>query len=153
MIARLCYLLGFLISTQFVVNRSWLLAQSGLNESYRVLHLSNHFARVFLSISVKSNRFPTLIETQWPEACVLPRPALVFPHRLRHANGDHMDCGLIQQARWSQLDSLQRLWVMDMGWPGLTLNDVNKCPPKLMVFDLLRHNIQASIYKALEIIF
>ncbi|TMW47021.1 hypothetical protein DOY81_007907 [Sarcophaga bullata] len=121
---------------------SWLLAQSGLNESYRVLHLSNHFSRVFLSISVKSNRFPTLIETQWPETYLLPRPAHLFPHRLLHANGDHTDCSLMQQARWSQLDSLSRLWVMDIGWPGQTHEDYNKCPPKLMVFDLLRHNIQ-----------
>ena len=144
MITKLFYLLWFLITTQFGFNRSWLLAQSGLNESYRVLHLSNHIARVFLSISVKSNRFPTLIETQWPETYdyLLPKPAILFPHRLMHANGDHTDCSLMQQARWSQLDSLSRLWVMDIGWPGQTAEDDNKCPPKLMVFDLLRHNIQ-----------
>ncbi|XP_013119276.1 uncharacterized protein LOC106096195 [Stomoxys calcitrans] len=127
----------------FNVTRAWLLAQCGLNESYRVLHLSTHFARVFLSITVESNNFPTLIETQWPDNYLPALAPILYPRREAHANGVHTDCGLIQQATWSQVDSLSRLWVMDMGWSGYNDQaDQLTCNPKLLVFDLIRNNLE-----------
>lgn len=142
MIWNILNFMWILLITKFAVNRAWLLAHSGLNESYRVLHLSTHYSRVFLSITVKSHTFPTLIETKWPESYLPIHPPVIYPHRFLHANGDHSDCSLIQQARWSQVDSLSRLWVMDIGWPGFNKTDPHKCNPKLMVFDLLRNNIE-----------
>ncbi|EDW85413.1 uncharacterized protein Dwil_GK10596 [Drosophila willistoni] len=125
-----------LILCQATVNGAWLLSQAGLNgSSYNVRHLSMHFSRVFLSISVENKRFPTLIEAQWPVS-YLPMRTIIFPSNEVHANGDHSDCTLLQQAHWSQVDSLSRLWVMDVGWPG------SECPPKLLVFDLIRNNIE-----------
>ncbi|XP_075164124.1 L-dopachrome tautomerase yellow-k [Haematobia irritans] len=121
---------------------AWLLAQCGLNESYRVLHLSTHFAKVFLSITVESKTFPTLIETQWPDNYLSSLSPILYPHRDSHANGLHKECGLIQQATWSQVDSLSRLWVMDIGWPGYNETDKFKCNPKLLVFDLIRNNME-----------
>lgn len=122
---------------------AWLLAQCGLNESYRVLHLSTHFSRVFLSITVKSKTFPTLVETQWwPDNYVPSSTPILFPHREAHANGVHNDCRLIQQATWSQVDSLSRLWVMDLGWPSFNESYKRSCRPKLLVFDLIRNNIE-----------
>lgn len=132
----------FCFFSLFAVSGSWLLTQCGLNESYRVLHLSAHFNRVFLSITVKSATFPTLIETQWPDAYIPAVTPILYPHRRAHANGDHTDCSLIQQARWSQVDSLSRLWVMDMGWSGHNATAEHKCNPKLLVFDLIRNSIE-----------
>ncbi|KAM7357591.1 L-dopachrome tautomerase yellow-k [Cochliomyia hominivorax] len=142
MISNILKLMSILIATQFHLSESWLLAQSGLNESYRVLHLSTHFTRVFLCITVKSHTFPTLIETKWPESYLPIQPPMIFPHRFLHANGDHTDCSLIQQAFWSQVDSLSRLWVMDIGWLASNGTHQNNCNPKLMVFDLLRNNVE-----------
>lgn len=57
------------------------------------------------------------------------------PHRCSF-HGDHDDCSLVQQAHWSQVDALSRLWVMDIGFPGST------CSPRLFVFDLMRNNAE-----------
>ncbi|XP_030570659.1 uncharacterized protein LOC115769824 [Drosophila novamexicana] len=116
----------------------WSLSQAGLNNSsYNVRHLSTHFSRVFLSISVEHNDFPTLIEAQWPVS-YLPMRTIIFPNSEVHANRAElkMDCTRLQQAHWSQVDSLSRLWVMDVGWPD------NECAPKLLVFDLIRNNAE-----------
>ncbi|XP_037814338.1 uncharacterized protein LOC119605363 [Lucilia sericata] len=142
MVSNISKVLIFLITTQVGLSRAWLLAHTGLNESYRVLHLSTHFTRVFLSITVKSQTFPTLVETQWPKSYLPNITPKIYPHRFLHANGDHSDCSLLQQALWSQVDSLSRLWVMDIGWPGAISSDENKCNPKLMVFDLLRNGVE-----------
>ncbi|XP_073841615.1 L-dopachrome tautomerase yellow-k, partial [Musca autumnalis] len=123
-------------------SKAWLLSQCGLNESYRILHLSTHFDRVFLSITVKNDKFPTLVETQWPEKYLPSLKPILYPHMEAHANGVHSDCGRIQQAVWSQVDSLSRLWVMDIGWPGYNSSDIHRCNPKLLVFDLIRNNIE-----------
>ncbi|EDV40869.2 uncharacterized protein Dana_GF23705 [Drosophila ananassae] len=128
--------LGLLNILLALASDAWLLAQSGLNESsYHVRHLSMHFSRVFLSVNVENNGSPTLIEAQWPVS-YFPMPTVVFPHRDVHANGDQKDCSLVQQAHWSQVDGLSRLWVMDVGFPG------GKCPPRLFVFDLMRNNAE-----------
>ncbi|KAH8270255.1 hypothetical protein KR018_006290 [Drosophila ironensis] len=119
-----------------LATEAWLLAQGGLNEStYHVRHLSLHFSRVFLSVNVEGNVSPTFIEAQWPVS-YFPMPTVVFPHRNVHANGDHADCSLLQQAHWSQVDGLSRLWVLDVGFPG------SKCPARLFVFDLIRNNAE-----------
>lgn len=118
------------------IQSAWLLSQAGLNDSsYNVRHLSTHFSRVFLCISVEQNDFPTLIEAQWP-AAYLPLRTLVFPSQEVHANREDGECTRLQQAHWSQVDSLSRLWVMDVGWPQIG------CSPKLLVFDLLRNNAE-----------
>ncbi|XP_016931986.4 uncharacterized protein yellow-k [Drosophila suzukii] len=128
--------LGFLLTGLALVTEAWLLSQSGLNESsYLVRHLSMHFSRVFLSVKVESNESPTFIEAQWPVS-YFPMPTVVFPHADVHAKGDHDDCSLLQQAHWSQVDALSRLWVMDIGFPG------SRCSPRLFVFDLLRSNAE-----------
>ncbi|XP_017086312.1 uncharacterized protein LOC108118238 [Drosophila eugracilis] len=127
---------GFLLVTLALATEAWLLSQSGLNESsYLVRHLSMHFPRVFLSVNVENNESPTLIEAQWP-VTYFPMPTVVFPHVDVHANGDHDDCSLVQQAHWSQVDALSRLWVMDIGFPG------SRCSPRLFVFDLMRNNAE-----------
>ncbi|XP_061396271.1 uncharacterized protein LOC133331896 [Musca vetustissima] len=128
----------------FCFCKSWLLAQCGLNETYRILHLSTHFDRVFLSISVKNEKFPTLVETQWPDKYLPSLKPILYPNQQAHANGVHSECGRIQQAVWSQVDSLSRLWVMDIGWPGNSSTDRHRCNPKLLVFDLIRNNIEVS---------
>lgn len=143
---KVFHLLIFLATNQIVPNKAWMLAHSGLNESYLVLHLSTHFTRVFLSITVHSNTFPTVIETQWPKSYLSHTVPTIYPHRFLHANGDHSDCSLLQQARWSQVDSLSRLWVMDVGWLGSAQDNGANCNPKLMVFDLLRNNMQVNMY-------
>ncbi|KAH8379920.1 hypothetical protein KR009_008071 [Drosophila setifemur] len=126
-----CLLVHLVLATP-----AWLLAQSGLNESsYHVRHLSMYYSRVFLSVNVDNNASPTLIEAQWPVS-YFPMPTIVFPHRDVHANGDHADCALLQQAHWSQVDGLSRLWVMDVGFPD------SKCPSRLFVFDLIRQNAE-----------
>ncbi|KAH8404494.1 hypothetical protein KR222_006624 [Zaprionus bogoriensis] len=120
------------------LHSAWLLSQAGLNDSsYSVRHLSTHFSRVFLSISVQHSDFPTLIEAQWP-ASYLPMRTLIFPSPEVHASraGSQVDCTRLQQAHWSQVDSLSRLWVMDVGWPQ------GSCSPKLLVFDLIRNNAE-----------
>lgn len=118
------------------IHSAWLLSQAGLNDSsYNVRHLSTHFTRVFLCISVEQNDFPTLIEAQWPVA-YLPLRTLVFPSQEVHASREDGECTRLQQAHWSQVDSLSRLWVMDVGWPQIG------CSPKLLVFDLLRNNAE-----------
>ncbi|KAH8371695.1 hypothetical protein KR093_008564 [Drosophila rubida] len=118
---------------------TWLVSQAGLNDSsYNVRHLSTHFSRVFLSISVTHNDFPTLIEAQWPVS-YLPMRTVVFPNSETHANraaAAAVDCTRLQQTHWTQVDSLSRLWVMDVGWP------VVGCAPKLLVFDLIRNNAE-----------
>ncbi|XP_034658422.1 uncharacterized protein LOC117895122 [Drosophila subobscura] len=126
-----------LVLAQATPNASWrLLTKTGFNESsYSVRHLSMHYSRVFLSISVKGNDSPTLIETQW-QVSHFPMTTVIFPHRNIHANGAHSDCTLLQQAHWSQVDGLSRLWVMDIGWPD------SRCPPRLFVFDLIRNNAE-----------
>ncbi|XP_030375492.1 uncharacterized protein LOC115624789 [Scaptodrosophila lebanonensis] len=123
----------------FIINlttiKCWLLHQAGLNGSrYNVRHLSTHFSRVFLCLSIEQKNFPTLIEARWPVS-YLPMRTVVFPNREMHANGVHSDCKRMHQALWSQVDSLSRLWVMDAG-------DVSNasCAPKLLVFDLIREN-------------
>ncbi|EDV97711.1 uncharacterized protein LOC6556884 [Drosophila grimshawi] len=132
----LYFVYGMLIEAS--INNAWLQSQPGLNESsYNVRHLSTHFSRVFLSISVARNDFPTLIEAQWPVS-YLPMRTAIFPSSELHASRAdvELDCTLLQQAHWSQVDSLSRLWVMDVGWPH------NDCPPKLLVFDLMRNNAE-----------
>ncbi|XP_017134893.1 uncharacterized protein LOC108151037 [Drosophila miranda] len=125
-----------LVLAQATANAAWLLPKAGFNESsYSVRHLSMHYSRVFLSVTVKGNDSPTLIEAQWPVSR-FPMPTVIFPHRDVHANGAHSDCTLLQQAHWSQVDSLSRLWVMDVGWPG------SRCSPRLFVFDLIRNNAE-----------
>lgn len=121
-----------------LATEAWQLAESesGLNESsYYVRHVSMHYSRVFLSLNVENNASPTLIEAQWP-VTYFPMPTVVFPHRDVHANGDHSDCSRLQQAHWSQVDDLSRLWVMDTGFPA------SKCSPRLFVFDLIRNNAE-----------
>ncbi|XP_043647011.1 uncharacterized protein LOC122615901 [Drosophila teissieri] len=130
--------LGFLIGLVglLLATDAWLLSESGLNESsYKVRHLSMHFSRVFLSVNVEGNDAPTLIEAQWPVS-YFPMPTVVFPHIEVHSMGDHEDCSLVQQAHWSQVDALSRLWVIDIGFPGST------CSPRLFVFDLMRNNAE-----------
>uniref|UniRef100_A0A1B0A692 Bee-milk protein n=1 Tax=Glossina pallidipes TaxID=7398 RepID=A0A1B0A692_GLOPL len=117
---------------------SWLLTRCGLNEPYRVLHLSTNNNHVYLSIETKSKIFPTLIETEWPTTCVrFPIPK-VFPHRSFHNTNHHRNCRLIQQARWSQMDNFQRLWVMDFDWSAKQ----NNCLPKLLAFDFMRQGME-----------
>ncbi|XP_017010294.2 uncharacterized protein yellow-k [Drosophila takahashii] len=129
--------LGFLLVGLALPTEAWLLSQSGLNESsYHVRHLSMHFSRVFLSVNVENSDSPTLIEAQWPVS-YFPMPTVVFPHIDVHAKGNHDDCSLLQQAHWSQVDALSRLWVMDIGLPG-----GGRCSPRLFVFDLLRNNAE-----------
>ncbi|XP_016970561.1 uncharacterized protein LOC108038302 [Drosophila rhopaloa] len=136
MVTQVVLCSGFLIVFLALATESWLLSQSDPNESsYYVRHLSMHFSRVFLSVNVESNESPTLIEAQWPVS-YFPMPTVVFPHGDVHANGDHDDCSLLQQAHWSQVDALSRLWVMDIGFPG------TKCSPRLFVFDLIRNNAE-----------
>ncbi|XP_017053510.1 uncharacterized protein LOC108096432 [Drosophila ficusphila] len=128
--------LGFPTILFALTTEAWLMSQSGLNESnYHVRHLSMHFSRVFLSVKVESNESPTLIEAQWPVS-YFPMATVVFPHEEVHANGDHDDCALLQQAYWSQVDALSRLWVMDIGFPD------SRCSPRLFVFDLIRNNAE-----------
>ncbi|KAM8708354.1 hypothetical protein ACLKA7_015344 [Drosophila subpalustris] len=136
--ARLRLLVVLLVIIKVSTNGAWLMSQAGLNDSsYNVRHLSTHFSRVFLSISVKHNDFPTLIEAQWPVS-YLPMRTVVYPNTESHANRAEaeLDCTLLQQAHWSQVDSLSRLWVMDLGWPD------GGCSPKLLVFDLMRNNAE-----------
>ncbi|XP_034482131.1 uncharacterized protein LOC117787662 [Drosophila innubila] len=138
--ARLRLHVVLLVIFKVSLNGAWLMSQAGLNDSsYNVRHLSTHFSRVFLSISVKHNDFPTLIEAQWPVS-YLPMRTVVFPNSEVHANRAEtelgLDCTRLQQAHWSQVDSLSRLWVMDLGWPD------DGCPPKLLVFDLMRNNAE-----------
>uniref|UniRef100_A0A1A9VKV9 Bee-milk protein n=1 Tax=Glossina austeni TaxID=7395 RepID=A0A1A9VKV9_GLOAU len=117
---------------------SWLLAGCGLKGPYRVLHLSTNNNHVYLSIETKSQIFPTLIETEWPTTCVrFPIPK-VFPHRSFHNTDHHRNCRLIQQARWSQMDNFQRLWVMDFDWSAKQ----NNCLPKLLAFDFMRQGME-----------
>ncbi|XP_017112559.2 uncharacterized protein LOC108136098 [Drosophila elegans] len=131
MVTQVVLLVGLALASE-----AWLLSQSDLNEaSYYVRHLSMHFSRVFLSVNVESNESATLIEAQWPVS-YFPMPTVVFPNAEVHANGDHDDCSLLQQAHWSQVDALSRLWVMDIGVPG------SRCPPRLFVFDLIRNNAE-----------
>ncbi|XP_022226141.1 uncharacterized protein LOC111076601 [Drosophila obscura] len=125
-----------LVLAQATPSAAWMLTKAGFNESsYSVRHLSMHYSRVFLSVTVKGNDSPTLIEAQWPVSH-FPMPTVIFPHRDVHANGAHSDCTLLQQAHWSQVDSLSRLWVLDIGWPG------SRCSPRLFVFDLIRNNAE-----------
>ncbi|KAI8037954.1 hypothetical protein M5D96_009455 [Drosophila gunungcola] len=125
MVTQVVLCLGVLLVGLALASEAWLLSQSDLNESsYYVRHLSMHFSRVFLSVNVESNEFATLIEAQWPVS-YFPMPTVVFPNADVHANGDHDDCSLLQQAHWSQVDALSRLWVMDIGVPG------SRCPPRL----------------------
>ncbi|EDW18214.1 uncharacterized protein LOC6582025 [Drosophila mojavensis] len=133
---RLYLILGLLLKTAISVG--WSMSEAGLNDSsYNVRHLSTHFARVFLSVSVEHNDFPTLIEAQWPVS-YLPMRTAIYPNSEVHASRGQLesDCTRLQQAHWSQVDSLSRLWVMDVGWPN------SECPPKLFVFDLIRNNAE-----------
>ncbi|XP_060653113.1 uncharacterized protein LOC132789245 [Drosophila nasuta] len=128
----------FVVIFKVSINGAWLMSQAGLNDSsYNVRHLSTHFSRVFLSISVTHNDFPTLIEAQWPVS-YLPMRTVVFPNSETHANRAEAasDCTRLQQTHWTQVDSLSRLWVMDLGWPD------GGCAPKLLVFDLMRNNAE-----------
>uniref|UniRef100_A0A1A9W4E1 Bee-milk protein n=1 Tax=Glossina brevipalpis TaxID=37001 RepID=A0A1A9W4E1_9MUSC len=133
----------------FTSSEQWLLSRCGLNEPYHVLHLSTHHNYVYLSIETKSNTFPTLIETQWSTKCgPFPAPK-VFPHRSLHNNNHHCkNCRLIQQARWSQVDNFQRLWVMDFGWSDKQSN----CLPKLLAFDFVRRNLEMLRIDCIEFI-
>ena len=115
-------------------SQCWLLTSVGLNESYRVQHLSMHFSRVFMSLQVKSKQFPTLLETQWPQP-YLPELIRIYPTIDAHFE-QRDDCRRIQQSWWSQVDALSRLWVLDLGWQNA--DGSRQCSPKILVFDLLR---------------
>ncbi|XP_053955024.1 uncharacterized protein LOC128861132 [Anastrepha ludens] len=130
-----------IIASQIHTSIAWHLAQSGLTESYRVRHLSLHYSRVFICISVKSQLFPTLIATNWPGSYV-PLQSSIYPHSSAHANGNRSDCELIQKAIWTQVDNLGRLWVFDAGWEEVESKGANVCPPKLLVYDLIRNDAE-----------
>lgn len=114
---------------------SWKLDQVGLNESYRIHHVSTNYKRTFICIESKSDTFPTLIESRWPEYPCVER-SIIFPNRKLHKNSD---CKRIQQCKWTGIDSLDRLWVMDVG------TKKSECVPKLLLFDLIRNNIEVCL--------
>ncbi|XP_036327635.1 uncharacterized protein LOC118740245 [Rhagoletis pomonella] len=130
-----------IMASQIHTSIAWHLAQTGLTESYRVRHLSLHYLRVFLCISVDSELFPTLIATKWPERYV-PLQSTIYPHMYAHANGNRSDCDLIQKAIWTQVDNLGRLWVLDAGWEEMKSENANMCAPKLLVYDLIRNDAE-----------
>ncbi|XP_067646002.1 uncharacterized protein yellow-k [Eurosta solidaginis] len=136
------YFLSILIiESQIHTNSAWDLAQTGLRDPYRVRHLSVQHTRVFLCISTKRESFPSLIATNWPGSFV-PLQTVIYPERKAHANGIRSNCELIQKAIWTQVDSLGRLWVLDAGWEDVKSNITHVCPPKLLVYDLLRYDAE-----------
>lgn len=115
---------------------SWSLAPLGLNGTFRLQHVSTYYIRAFLCIETPSNSHPTLVESFWPENFFALAPR-VFPHPFAHARrGKSNNCLLIQQAKLTQVDSLNRLWLLDKG------NAI--CRPKIIVYDLLRDNREVS---------
>ncbi|XP_055855948.1 uncharacterized protein LOC129919126 [Episyrphus balteatus] len=111
---------------------SWNLAPLGLNDTYRLLHVSTYYIRAFLCVEFESKSQPTLIESFWPENFFALAPK-AFPNNLAHARGERSkNCKLIQQAILTQIDSWNRLWLLDKG--------TRACRPKLIVYDLLRDN-------------
>ncbi|XP_055919110.1 uncharacterized protein LOC129951118 [Eupeodes corollae] len=114
---------------------SWNFVSLGLNDTtYRLMHVSTYYIRAFVCIETQSKYHPTLVESYWPENFFALAPK-VFPNKLAHRRRDKSkDCNLIQQAMLTQIDSWNRLWMLDKG--------SRSCKPKIIVYDLLRDNLE-----------
>lgn len=124
------------------VTFAWNLAtvdDSGLNfvtnnNDYVVLHVSVFYVRSFLVIQNRRNSSEknpiTLIESTWPEN-LLPIQPRVFPNDLSHAK-TICDCNGIIQSIYTAIDRNGMLWLID--------NGSIYCPPKLIIYNLLKLN-------------
>lgn len=136
----LCY-----ISIEYGIN-AWNLAaagDSGLsfvtnNNDYVITHVSVFYVRSFLTIQSRWNstqKAPiTLIESTWPEN-LLPIQPRVFPSDLSHAK-TVCDCNGIIQSVSTAIDRNGFLWLID--------NGSIYCPPKLIVYNLMKLNIEVQ---------
>lgn len=132
------YALSIIISIKLIL--SWDLLPLGIQDNYRLEHVSIYFIRSFLCIRLPINiTFPTLIESTWPENLLAIRPK-IFPNELAHAihSNDIDDCNKIQRARITDIDDYGRLWVFDAG------NHI--CNGKIIIYDLLHKNKEVSVF-------
>ncbi|XP_031641194.1 uncharacterized protein LOC116352610 [Contarinia nasturtii] len=110
------------------------------NNDYEIVHVSLFYVRSFLTIrnlSNSSNHHITLIESTWPEN-LLPIQSRIFPNELSHAK-HKSDCNGIVKTIQTAVDRTDgHLWLLD--------NGSQYCTPKLIVFDLLRSNIEIHRY-------
>lgn len=108
------------------------------NNDYVVLHVSVFYVRSFLTIQNRWNstaKSPvTLIESTWPEN-LLPIQPRVFPNDLSHAK-TICDCNGIIQSIHTAIDRNGMLWLID--------NGSVYCPPKLIIYNLLKLNAEVS---------
>lgn len=109
------------------------------NNDYVVLHVSVFYVRSFLAIQNRWNstsKAPsiTLIESTWPEN-LLPIQPRVFPNDLSHAK-TMCDCNGIIQSIHTAIDRNGLLWLID--------NGSIYCPPKLIIYNLLKLNTEVS---------
>lgn len=109
------------------------------NNDYVVLHVSVFYVRSFLAIQNRWNattKSPiTLIESTWPEN-LLPIQPRVFPNDLSHAKSI-CDCNGIIQSIYTAIDRNGMLWLID--------NGSIYCPPKLIIYNLLKLNAEVSV--------
>lgn len=110
------------------------------NNDYEVLHVSVFYVRSFLVIQKRWNSTVknaiTLIESTWPEN-LLPIQPRVFPNDLSHAK-TICDCNGIIQSIHTAVDRNGMLWLVD--------NGSIYCPPKLIIYNLLKLNAEVHRY-------
>lgn len=108
------------------------------NNEYVVLHVSVFYVRSFMVIQGRWNstikHSITLIESTWPEN-LLPIQPRVFPNDLSHAKSI-CDCNGIIQSIHTAVDRNGMLWLID--------NGSIYCPPKLIIYNLLKMNAEVS---------
>lgn len=108
------------------------------NNDYVVLHVSVFYVRSFLAIQSRWNTTTknpiTLIESTWPEN-LLPIQPRVFPNDLSHAKSI-CDCNGIIQSIHTAIDRNGMLWLID--------NGSIYCPPKLIIYNLMKLNAEVS---------
>lgn len=85
----------------------------------------------------------SIIESTWPEN-LLPIQSRIFPNELSYAKS-HCDCNGIVQTIQTAIDRNGLLWLID--------NGSKHCAPKLLIFDLLRGNIEVRRFEQMFTIF
>lgn len=109
------------------------------NNDYVVLHVSVFYVRSFLVIQNRWNSTSknpiTLIESTWPEN-LLPIQPRVFPNDLSHAK-TICACNEIIQSIHTAIDRNGMLWLLD--------NGSIYCPPKIIIYNLLKLNAEVSV--------